>query len=115
TSSGNVAVESTQLVEGENVLVFLQIGPANNNRRADLVSMLRGMQFDRARARAVEPPRMHVATSRAGDTWEEIARRSTGHVEDAKSIAAINGFDYPSAVPAGITLKLPEEVIKAQS
>jgi predicted Zn-dependent protease len=115
TNSGTVAVESTQLVEGENVLVFLQIGPANNNRRADLVSMLRGMQFDRARARSVEPPRMRVGTSRAGDTWEEIARRSTGHVEDAKTIAAMNGFDYPSAVPAGITLKLPEEVIKAQS
>jgi len=115
TDSGQVQVETTQMVEGQNVLVFLQISPASNGRRYDLVSMLQNMQFDRTRARSVEPPRMHVGTSRAGDSWEEIARRSTGHADDAKAIAAINGFDYPSAVPAGIKLKLPEDVIKAQS
>ena len=48
-------------------------------------------------------------------TQESFAEGFGEGSEDAKAVAAINGFDYPSAIPPGITLKLPEEVIKAQS
>ncbi len=109
TDRGQVMVQSTQFLEGENAVVFLSMTPQRGG--PDLASILRSMRFDRARARAAEPPRIRLTTSRAADTWEALARRATGHAEDASAIAKLNGFDFPSAVAAGIVIKLPEAVV----
>jgi predicted Zn-dependent protease len=111
TQNGTVAVESTQFAEGENAVVFLSLTPEQRGSSArDLASIVQRMRFDRAEARAAEPPRIRVATSRAGETWDELAERATGRREDASAIAKLNGFDYPSSVPPGIAIKLPQDV-----
>lgn len=109
TDRGEVVVQSTQFLEGENAIVFLSMTQQRGGQ--DLASILRGMRFDRARARAAEPPRIRLTSSHATDNWEALARRATGHAEDASAIAKLNGFDFPSAVPAGILIKLPEAVV----
>ncbi len=102
-------VESTQFLEGDTAVVFLSMTRQRGGR--DLGSILPSMRFDRTRARATEPPRMRVATSGAADTWETLARRATGRTEDASALAKLNGFDFPSAVPSGILIKLPQDVM----
>jgi predicted Zn-dependent protease len=109
TQSGQVIVQSTQFTDASNAVVFMQMSPANR-RGSDLAAILQTMQIDRARARSAEPPRLRIETTRAGDTWQELARRATGNTNDAAEIAKMNGFDYPSNVPAGIAVKLPEQV-----
>lgn len=109
TDRGTVMVQSTQFLESDKAVVFLSMSQRRGG--ADLSSIMRGMRFDRARARAAEPPRMHVTTSRSGDTWESLARKATGRPEDASAIAKLNGFDFPSAVPMGIVVKLPEDMV----
>lgn len=111
TERGQVAVESTQLVEQDSAIIFLQISQARTST-GGLMGVLRDLRFDRAAARSVEPPRIHVVTSRSGDRWDELARRATGRADDAEAIAKINGYDYPSAVPAGVPIKLPQDLVR---
>lgn len=111
TDRGQVAVESTQLVEQDSAIIFLQISQARS-RGDGLMGILRELRFDRAAARAAQPPRIHVATSRSGDRWEELARRATGRTDDAEAIAKLNGYDYPSSVPVGVPIKLPQDVVR---
>ncbi len=111
TERGQVTVESTQLVEQDSAIIFLQISQAQT-RGEGLFGVLRDLRFDRARAREVEPPRIRVVTSRSGDRWDELARRATGRADDAEAVAKINGYDFPSAVPVGVPLKLPQDVVR---
>ena len=64
-----------------------------------------------ARVRSVNPPRIHVGTVRSGETWADVARRATGTTRDAEAVANMNGYDVQTAPQAGLTVKLPEEVI----
>ncbi len=87
-------------------VAFLHIA---KGRRAAL-DVLDNLSIDKAAANAIKPPRLRVMQARGGDTWQTLAKRATGKTDDAAEIAAINGFDYPSEVPAGLLVKLPEEV-----
>lgn len=108
SDDGKYRVASTQRRAGDGAVVFLHISQAN--KRADLVDLLADIRIDPREARAVKAPRLHVMAARSGDTWDTLARRATGRAEDAAEIAHINGFDYPSDVPVGMLVKLPEDV-----
>lgn len=112
TSNGQVAVETTQLFDNNNAVVFMLVAPSLQREQSPLGSLLRGVVFDRERARNTEPARMRVATSRSGQDWRDLAVRATGRSEDAEELAEINGFDPGAPVPSGIPLKLPQEVVE---
>ena len=101
-------VASTQHRSGGGALVLLHISKsgASDGWR----DLLEEMRIDPDEVRSVRPPRLHVLQARAGDTWEVLSRRATGGDEHAEEIAHINGFDYPSEVPAGMLVKLPDQV-----
>lgn len=112
TRSGAVLVESTQFVEGDQVVVFLMLTPAARRTSSVLGAMLARMSIDRAQARAAQPARMDIGKVRAADqNWSEIAARATGSAAFAEQVAAINGFDVRNPPPRGLTVKLPGEVI----
>ncbi|MEO8217169.1 MAG: M48 family metallopeptidase [Acidobacteriota bacterium] len=115
TNSGVVAVETTQFTEADHAVVLMQITPASKyTSQGVLGGLLATVRFDRAQARAAEPPRMKTGTGGSAVTWSEIAVRSTGNPADAPQIAHINGFDTNSAVPQSMTLKLPEDVVAGE-
>ena len=103
------SVASTQQPVDDGAVVFLHISQGGQSRRS-LMNLVKGISIDQEAADAITPPRLKVLTARAGDTWQTLARRASGDTEDADDIAHINGFDFPSAVPAGLVVKLPEEV-----
>ena len=37
--------------------------------------------------RSVTPPRIHIGTVRRGESWSDLARRSTGNASDAEAVA----------------------------
>lgn len=111
TRSGNVAVETTQFVSGDKVVIFLQISPSISRDNSPLERTISSMQIDRTRARAAKPYRLDVEQARRGEDWASVARRATGNPADAEEIAEINGFDLRSAVPSGLALKMPEDVV----
>ena len=112
TQGGRVGVETTQFRHGDHVAVFLFVSPSVSNRNSPLGSLLRNMEVSSSRARSVEPPRIHVGTVRGGESWNDLARRSTGNAGDAEAVANLNGFDLKTPPPAGMTVKLPEEVVR---
>lgn len=93
---------------GDGAVAFLLV--AANDDSPALGQLLERVETGSERAYRMKPPRLRVVTSRRGDTWSELARRATGNAEDAAAIANLNGFDFPSEVPVGILLKIPEEV-----
>lgn len=105
-----VAVETAQFVAGDKVIVLLRVSPGISGNQSPLVNMLNRIAYDPAAARAAQPERMDVASSRGISTWEEAARRATGNPADAETIAIMNGYDASSRVPQGILLKLPPEL-----
>ena len=102
-------VESTQHRAGDGAVAFLHIAQGNK-RREGLLDLLGEVSFDDDEARKIKAPRLRVLQARNNDTWQSLAKRATGNADDAAEIAAINGFDFPSQVPAGLMVKLPEEV-----
>jgi hypothetical protein len=44
-----------------------------------------------------------VRTARKGETWVSLA----GDIEKADDLAHMDGFHYPSDVPAGVPIKVP--------
>lgn len=112
TSGGQVAVETTQFFDRDDAVVFMLVTPSVQREQSPLGSLLRNVVFDRERARSTEPARMRVTTSRAGETWRDVAVRSTGRSEDAEELAEINGFNLSDPFPSGIPLKLPQEVVE---
>jgi predicted Zn-dependent protease len=87
------------------------VSPNAAGRSSALASILQQMEVRPSEARSVAPPRMRLGTARSGETWADLARRATGNARDAEAVANINGFDLNTAVPAGMLVKLPEEVI----
>jgi predicted Zn-dependent protease len=111
TDSGAVGVETTQFTHGDHVAVFMFLTPSLSRSQSPLGDILHRAVIDRARARAAEPARIHVSTVRAGESWSDLARRSTKNAADGETLANINGFDVKEAPRAGMLVKLPEEVI----
>ena len=115
TNSGVVAVETTQFSEGDHAVVLMQITPGNRYERQGMLGgILSTVRFDRARARAAEPPRMKVGTAGSADSWREVAVQATGNPADAPQIAHINGFDTNVAVPRSALIKLPQDVVAGE-
>ena len=112
TQAGVVGVETTQFRHGDHVAVFLFVSPNVSSRNSPLGELLRTMEVSSARARSVNPPRMHIGTVRRGESWSDLARRATGNSGDAEAVANLNGFDLDTAPQAGMTVKLPEEVAR---
>ena len=112
TQGGVVGVETTQLVHGDHVAVMMFVSPGISRTGSPLGEVLSQMRVDRAAVNRVDPPRMHIGTVRSGESWSEIARRATGNSGDAEAVANINGFDLQTAPPVGMTVKLPEEVVR---
>lgn len=104
-------VETTQHRAGDAAVVLMYLSQVKKGG-GSLLELLDGMELDSAEAASVKPPRLRVMTARSRDTWQSLAKRATGSANDAAEIAAINGFDFPSEVPAGLVVKLPEEVAK---
>jgi predicted Zn-dependent protease len=70
-------------------VAFLHIGTKRNDALAELIESMRiGEDLD-----DVKPPRLRVRTAKRGDTWNE-------------DLAHLNGFDFPSEIPAGVILKV---------
>lgn len=111
TDAGQVGVETTQFIHGDHVAVFIFLSPRLSSNQSPLGDILRRAAIDPARAQAVQPPRIRVGTVRSGESWAELARRSTGNVRDAEAVANMNGFDLATAPAAGMLVKLPEEVV----
>jgi predicted Zn-dependent protease len=112
TQAGAVAVETTQFVHGDHVAVFLFVAPSVSRTQSPLGTMLDRSRIDVARARSIQPPRIRVGTVRSGEGWAEIARRATGNTQDAEAVANMNGFDLSDRPQTGMTVKLPEEVVR---
>jgi predicted Zn-dependent protease len=113
TQSGNVAVETTQFVQGDRAVILMQISPGlARNAETPLLRTIGSISIDRERARAAEPERMKVGRATSGEDWAEIAARATGRRDDAEEVAEINGFDLRTPVPQGLALKLPGDVIR---
>ena len=111
TDNGPVGVETTQMPHGDHVAVLMFLSPNVTRYQSPLGDVLRNAAIDPARARSAQPARIHVTTSRAGETWSELARRATGNPADAEQIANMNGFDVRTQPAPGVLLKLPGEVV----
>jgi predicted Zn-dependent protease len=112
TDYGNVGVETTEFPHGDHVAVFMFVSPNLSQYQSPLGDVLSRAVIDRNRALAVQPSRIKVSTTRAGDTWATLAQRATGNSRDAEAVANMNGFDVKEPVRAGIQVKLPGEVVQ---
>ena len=112
TQGGVVGVETTQFVHGDHVAVLMFVSPGGASRaRSPMAEVLSQMSVNQQRARSADPARMNLGTVRSGESWSDLARRATGNPRDAEAVANMNGFDLRTAPPAGMLVKLPEEVI----
>ncbi|MDQ3282681.1 MAG: M48 family metalloprotease [Acidobacteriota bacterium] len=111
TQSGVVGVETTQFMHGDHVAVMMFVSPNVSRTASPLGDVLSRMSVDTRAVRAADPPRIHVATVRQGESWAELARRATGRSADAEAVANLNGFDLSTPPQGGMMVKLPEEVV----
>lgn len=105
----NYRARTTQRRVRDGAVVLLHLMQSSQTSDA-LREVVRTIELDSPKPARIKSPRLRVATVRAGETWESLAKRATGDAKHAETIAHINGFDYPSEVPAGMTVKLPEQV-----
>lgn len=110
TQGGRVGVETTQFPHGDHVAVFMFIAPSLSRTQSPLGDVLSRTIIDPGRARAAQPARMRIGTVRSGETWQDLARRATGNARDAQAVAAMNGFEPNTRPPAGMVVKLPQEI-----
>lgn len=111
TQGGVVGVETTQFQHGDHVAVFMFISPNVSERNSPMSQVLQNIERNPARVRSVNPPRLRTGEVRRGESWADVARRATGNARDAEAVANMNGYDVQTAPPAGLAVKLPEEVI----
>ncbi|HEX8408174.1 MAG TPA: M48 family metalloprotease [Thermoanaerobaculia bacterium] len=110
TQAGQVGVETTQFNHGDHVVVMMFVSPGVNARNSPMAVVLEQMNVRPSEARSAVPPRLRIGTVRNGETWADLARRSTGNANDAVVVANINGFDGNTRPETGMLVKLPEEV-----
>ena len=111
TQSGVVGVETTQFQHGDHVAVFMFVSPNVTERNSPLSTVMQSIERNPARVRSVQPPRLRVGEVRRGESWADVARRATGNTNDAEEVANMNGYDLQTAPPAGLAVKLPEDVV----
>lgn len=111
TQQGVVGVETTQFAHGDHVVVFMFVSPNVSARNSPMSQILQNVEHNSAKVRSVQAPRLRIGTVRSGETWVDIARRATGNPADAEEVANMNGFDLQNSPPAGMAVKLPEEVV----
>ncbi|HEX8254348.1 MAG TPA: M48 family metalloprotease [Thermoanaerobaculia bacterium] len=111
TQGGVVGVETTQFSHGDHVTVLMFVGPGGASRNSPMAEILSQMNVNHQQVRSVNPPRMHLGTVRQGESWADLARRANGNTRNAEAIANINGFDLRTPPPAGMLVKLPEDVV----
>jgi predicted Zn-dependent protease len=111
TRAGRVGVETTQFVHGDHVTVLMFVSPSVSARNSPLGAVLQQMQVSASAARAAQPPRMNIGTVRQGESWQELARRATGNPAHAEIVANMNGYDLRTPPPAGLMVKLPQDVV----
>ena len=114
TQGGVVGVETTQFQHGDHVAVFMFISPNVSARNSPLASVLQNVERNPSRVRSVQAPRLRTGEVRRGESWADVARRATGNARDAEAVANMNGYDLNTAPPAGLAVKLPEEVISEE-
>jgi len=114
TQGGVVGVETTQFAHGDHVTVFMFISPNVTARNSPMATILQNVERNPTRVRSVQPPRLRTGEVRRGESWADVARRATGNTRDAESVANMNGYDLNTPPPAGLAVKLPEEVIAEQ-
>jgi hypothetical protein len=113
TQSGVVGVETTQFMHGDHVTVLMFVSAGGASRtQSPMAEILSQMNVNQQRARSVDPPRINLATVRSGESWNDLAQRATGNARDAEAVANLNGYDLRTPPPAGLLVKLPEEVVK---
>jgi predicted Zn-dependent protease len=111
TQAGVVGVETTQFPHGDHVAVMMFVYPGGASRNnSPMASVLSQIEVNAQRVRSVNPPRIHLATVRSGESWSDLARRATGNTRDAEAVANMNGYDLNTTPPAGMLVKLPQEV-----
>ncbi len=111
TESGPVGVETTQFPHGDHVAVFMFLTPSLSRYQSPLSDILHSAAIDLARARSADPARIRVSSVPGGESWSDLARRATRNPADAEVIANMNGFDVKEPPRAGMSVKLPEEII----
>lgn len=111
TQQGVVGVETTQFAHGDHAAVMMFVSPGVSRGSSPMAQVLADMRVSSREVRSVDPPRMNLGTVRSGESWADLARRATGNSRDAQAVANINGFDLNTNPPAGMLVKLPEEVI----
>ena len=100
TSNGTTyTAQTTQQSAGSNAIALLHLAQGTGTTDA-LAQVVRTLEVGATKVK-IKAPRLHVTTSRRGDTWASLAKG-----EDAAELAHLNGFDYPSDVPVGITVKV---------
>lgn len=112
TQSGAVGVETTQFLHGDHVAVMMFVTPAISGRTSPLSNLLSQMRISPQQTRSVDPPRIQIGTVRRGESWSDLAVRATGNARDAEAVAHLNGFDVSTPPESGMTVKLPEEVVR---
>ena len=111
TQGGVVGVETTQFRHGDHVAVFMFVSPNVTANNSPLAAILQNVENNPSRVRSVQAPRLRTGEVRRGESWADVARRATGNTRDAEAVANMNGYDLNTAPPAGLVVKLPEEVI----
>lgn len=111
TQRGTVAVETSYFVDQGEAIVFMEISPQVRRGQSPLAATLGQLRLDPRTARSARPPRLEVSQARSSDSWADLARRATGNPNDARELAAINGFDPNTPVPRGLVVKLPQQII----
>jgi predicted Zn-dependent protease len=111
TQAGRVGVETTQFPHGDHVAVMMFVSPNIGSRSSPMSAVLEQMAVRPSEARSAQPARLRVGQVRRGESWADLARRSTGNPNDARTVAAINGYDLDVPPETGMMVKLPEEVV----
>jgi predicted Zn-dependent protease len=114
TQGGVVGVETTQFAHGDHVAVMMFVSPNISRAHSPMAEVFSQMSVNAQRARAAEPARINLGTVRSGETWADLARRATGNPAHAQTVAHINGFDTNTRPPAGMLVKLPQEVVEEE-
>ena len=112
TQSGTIAVETAHWIDDQKVVVFTEISPSASPNRSPLANTFSIIEIDPLQARRAEPPRLLVGQASRGANWSDLARRATGDPGQAAELAAINGFDANTPVPAGLAVKLPQQIVE---
>jgi len=110
TGGKSFFVEGIAFVKDANGYSFIgQCKEADCNQlQPQLESMMQGFQFITAsEAARLEPGRMRIHTTAAGDTWDSIARKYFTSGTGAIKLAQYNGLDPTQPPPAGALVKIP--------